>query len=305
MKINRLLQITILLLNKGTVTAKELSARFEVSTRTIYRDIDVLSAAGVPVYANRGAGGGIALLENYTLNKTLLTSRESESILFALKTLRATQYPEIDDILDKLGALFHNADDDWIQIDFTPWDSNPNEYDKLNTIKKAILGRCCLEFDYINTRTERAVRRIEPLKLIFRGRSWYLRGWDLTRCDYRMFRISRIKRVHLTGILFDRDKSREPRQQEQSEADRTAPMIRMELKFATEVLHRLYDDYDDDTIMTNPNGDGTYIVHVEYPENEWLYGHILSFGPYVEVLAPEHIKRIIKDKAEKIAGQYQ
>ena len=88
MKINRLLEISLVLLNKGTVTAKELAERFDVSTRTIYRDVDILSTAGIPVYTNEGNGGGISILDNYSINKTVLTDGERDSLLLALKTLQ-------------------------------------------------------------------------------------------------------------------------------------------------------------------------------------------------------------------------
>ena len=105
LKINRLLGIAILLLNRETITAKELAGRFGVSTRTIYRDIDVLSSAGVPVFTNKGNGGGISLLENYSLNKTLISENEIESILLAFMRLIAANYPEIDAILENIGAV--------------------------------------------------------------------------------------------------------------------------------------------------------------------------------------------------------
>jgi len=108
LKINRLLEIVTILLNRETVTAKELADRFGVSSRTIYRDIDALSSAGVPVYTNKGNSGGISLLEDYTLNKAMLSKSESESLLLALKTMGATSYPEADAIIDKLGAIFKN-----------------------------------------------------------------------------------------------------------------------------------------------------------------------------------------------------
>ena len=103
MKINRLLEITLVLLNKGNTTARELADRFEVSTRTIYRDIDELSAAGVPVFTNKGSGGGISLMENYVLNRSFMTEHERDSLLLALKTLQATRYPQIEAILEKIG----------------------------------------------------------------------------------------------------------------------------------------------------------------------------------------------------------
>ena len=151
MKINRLLEITLILLNKGNTTARELADRFEVSTRTIYRDIDELSAAGVPVYTNKGSGGGISLLENYVLNRSIITEHERDSLLLALKTLQATRYPEIDEILGKIGALFKNAPAaDWVHIDFTPWGSGPNEENKFLNIKQSILQCKVATFDYIN-----------------------------------------------------------------------------------------------------------------------------------------------------------
>lgn len=138
MKINRLLEITIILLNGKNVTAKQLAGRFCVSTRTIYRDIDVLSSAGIPVYTNKGKGGGIALLENYTINKALLSADESHSLIMALKTLEAVRYPEIDVILNKIGSIFKDtkAEADWLEIDFSPWGSRPADAEAFNIIKK-------------------------------------------------------------------------------------------------------------------------------------------------------------------------
>ncbi|MBN1693298.1 MAG: HTH domain-containing protein, partial [Dehalococcoidales bacterium] len=128
MKITRLLEITLILLNKKSVTAGQLAERFGVSTRTIYRDIDELSSAGVPVFTNKGSGGGISLLDNYAINKAMLTEHERDSLLLALKTLQSTRYPEIDAILEKIGAVFRKAAAaDWVQIEFSPWGSGPNE----------------------------------------------------------------------------------------------------------------------------------------------------------------------------------
>ena len=98
-----------MLLNKGTVTAGALAERFRVSPRAICRDIDILSSAGVTVYTNKGRGGGISLLENYTFSKTLVTEHERDGLLLALKTLQATRYPDIERIIDKIGALFKDA----------------------------------------------------------------------------------------------------------------------------------------------------------------------------------------------------
>lgn len=168
MKINRLLEITLILLNKGTTTAKELAERFGVSARTIYRDIDDLSSAGVPVFTNKGGGGGVSLLEDHVLNRSLITEHERDDLLLAPRTLQATQYPEIEAILDRIGALFANTTpSDWVRIEFSPWDSGPNAENKLLDTKRAILRCNVTTFDCMDANGIRSHRNIEPMQLLF------------------------------------------------------------------------------------------------------------------------------------------
>lgn len=302
MKINRLLEIIIILLNKGTATAKELADRFGVSARTIYRDVDVLSSAGVPVFTIKGNGGGISLLENYSLNKTLVSEHECESLMLALKILQATKYPEIDSVLDKIGAVFKNVESaDWVYIDFSPWSSRPDEYNKFIDIKKAILERKTISFNYVNAEGNRSLRRIEPMRLIFKGQAWYLWGYCKTREDFRTFRISRMKNVIVTNEAFER---RKPEDYGKNEVDENPEkLVNLKLKFYPEALHRLYDDFDDEIIIRN--ADGTCNVSVTFPEDEWVYGYIMSFGCYVEVLEPDHIKEIAADRMRKTLEFYE
>jgi len=301
LKINRLLGITIILLNRETVTAKELAERFGVSMRTIYRDIDVLSSAGVPVFTNKGNGGGISLLEHYSLNKTLISENEIESILLALKTLKAVKYPEIDAILEKIGALFKHSEADWVHIDFSPWASTPNENNKFIEIKKAILDRKRITFEYISSAGEKSSRKTEPMKLVFKGQAWYLWGYCCTKNDFRTFRISRIKNVKVTNEVFKHrdyiDKNRG------NETESIRPPVCLKLKFYPQALYRLYDDFDHEMIVRN--SDGTFTVEVQFPEDEWVYGYLLSFGSYVEVLEPQHIRDIIADRAKKLLKFYE
>ncbi|NLG88999.1 MAG: YafY family transcriptional regulator [Clostridiaceae bacterium] len=288
------------MLNRETVTAKELAERFGVSTRTIYRDIDILSSAGVPVFTNKGNGGGISLLDNYSLNRTLISENEIESILLALKTLKAAKYPEIDAVLEKIGAVFKHTEADWVHIDFSPWASTPNENNKFIEIKKAILDRKRITFEYINSAGEKSTRKIEPMRLLFKGQGWYLWGYCVTKNDFRVFRISRIKNVKVTNEVFKR---RDYIEKEQSDEKGNArPPVRLKLKFYPQALYRLYDDFDDEIIIKN--ADGTFSVEVQFPEDEWVYGYIMSFGNYVEVLEPQHIRDIIADRAKKLLQFY-
>jgi predicted DNA-binding transcriptional regulator YafY len=304
MKINRLLEITLILLNKKAVTAEEMAERFGVSTRTIYRDIDELSSAGIPVFANQGKGGGISLLENYAINRTMLTEHERDSLLLALKTLQATRYPEIDAILEKIGAVFKKAAaQDWVQIEFSPWGSGPNDENKFLNIKKAILECKVVTLDYINADGILSHRQIEPMLLLFKGQAWYVWGWCRMKHDFRTFRISRIRNLEVAQESFTRRPPGTAPKDDSTPPPALEKPVTLKLRFKPQDLYRVYDDYDEDRITRNP--DGTYDVTVTFPEDEWVYGYIQSFGPHVEVLEPPHIRQIIRERLEKTIYYYK
>ena len=298
MKINRLLEIVTLLLNRETITAKELADRFEVSSRTIYRDIEVLSSAGVPIYTNKGNSGGISLLEDYTLNKAMLSKSESEGLFLAVKAMSATSYPEADAIINKLGSIFKgNPSHDWIEVNFDGWSSKVNEQDRFSKIRDAIVNNQVISFDYVNANGSKSCRSAEPVKLIFNAYTWYLIAYCLLRDSHRMFRLSRIKNVQITDQHFTKREMREYDNQGTS-----LPLVELKLRCDEKVLNRLYDAFDGECI--SKNDDGSHTVTVTLPEDEWLYGYILSFGGYAEVLEPEYIREIIKARAKEIAKKY-
>jgi predicted DNA-binding transcriptional regulator YafY len=291
MKINRLIEIVVVLLNRRAVTARELAGRFGVSTRTIYRDVDTLSSAGVPVYTDRGRGGGISLLEEYTLEKTLLSKSESEGLVFALQAMGATDYPEASALLEKIGSIFKSSQaHDWIEVDFEGWGSRVNEDSKFGKIRDAILNSLVVNFDYVDGNGAKSNRDAEPVKLIFSAYTWYLIAFCQKRNAARMFRLSRIKNVRVTDRHFERRDKRE------YECEyKHPPLVELKLRCDERVLNRLYDGFDEQFIKGN--SDGSFDLTVRLPEDEWVYGFILSFGDYAEVLAPEHIRETIKERA--------
>jgi predicted DNA-binding transcriptional regulator YafY len=300
-KLNRLLEITLVLLNRGTVTARELADRFGVSTRTIYRDIDVLSASGVPVYSSQGNRGGISILEDYTFSRTLVTDHERDSILLALKTLQAARYPEIDTVLDKLGTIFkHAAAADWVHVEFSPWGTGPDENDRFLDIRRAILESRVVSFDYVNAEGVRSRRDMEPMRLEFKGSAWYVWGYCRMRRAFRVFRVSRMKGLSVTGECFHRRP--EPPVPDDISGEAVKENVTLRLRFQPGVLYRLYDDYDDELIARNP--DGTCDVSVTIPDDEWIYGYIMSFGSAVEVLAPEHVRRGVRARMQAALSYY-
>lgn len=302
MKLNRLFEITTILLNKGTVTAQELANRFGVSTRTIYRDVDVLSSAGVPVYMNKGNGGGIHLLENYAIDRTLISEQESENLLLAIKTLEATHYPELDKVLEKLGATYKNImNHDWVEVDFSPWESSPNEKNKFNDIKRAMLQRNIISFDYVNGEGQKSNRLAEPEKLIFKSNAWYLLAYCRKRQEQRIFRISRLKNLEVMAEKFE--KKSLPKQELKESTDVSQLLIFLKLRFQAKVINRLYDYFDDSFLKQND--DGSMTLEVWLPEGEWLYSYILSFGSFVEVLEPEHVRGTIVKRIRQTLEIYE
>ena len=294
---NRLFEIVYILIQKKKVTAKELANKFEVSTRTIYRDIETLSRANIPIYATKGKEGGIKILDEYVLNKMLLTEEEQNQILFALQGIKKVAGQNEKDILEKLSRLFNKKADDWIRIEFSNWGKDKEKEERFNKIKAAILNKNRIKFEYYNTNEEKSERIVEPLQIWFKDKSWYLIAFCKLKQDYRIFKIARIKEIKILEEHFKREL-----QQENKKEEYKFKTVTLELEISKKMAYRVYDEFEDSEI--NKKDDGSFIINVEYPENEWVYGYILSFGEYVKVLSPERVKRTIKDKIEKILKNY-
>lgn len=302
MKINRLTEIIVTLLNKDTVTAKELADKFSVSTRTIYRDIEELSLSGIPVYMTKGKNGGISLLEEYSVNKAILSAKDKQSLIVALKMLEVTNYPEINSVINKIGFMLNKEElSNWIDIDFSRWGSDFNENDKFNQIKMAILNNKAIEFSYINSYGNYSTRIIEPMKLMYKGQTWYLHGFCRLKKEARIFRITRIKNLVIKNENFIRRNIKDINTMPSKQMIEN--MVNLKLKLRKDVLYRIFDDFDQDKVIDNQ--DGTYDVSIKLPENEWLYGYILSFGNSVEVIEPKYIRDIILNKMKETIKLYE
>ena len=301
MQIDRLLKITLTLLNKGRTSAKQLSTQLGVSTRTIYRDIDALSLAGVPVYSTKGNGGGIGLLPEYTIDRSLLSEKEQKDIMFALQSLSAARFPDVDATLGKISRVFNaSSNANWIEVDFSYWGSGDAEKEKFTLLKDAILTKRLIGFEYYDSYGNKTARTAEALKLIFKGQSWYLYGYCRARQDYRLFRVSRIRDLCLCGGHFERQIP------ENTLIDADQPslhMTRITLKFSREVAHRVYDGFASATVIQND--DGTFTAAADYLYDEWVIGYILSFGGFAEVLEPDFVREDIAKRAEEIVKKYR
>lgn len=301
MRVNRLLEMVTLLLNREKVTAREFAERFQISTRTVYRDVDDLSLAGIPIYMNKGKGGGISLLNGYTLDKTMISPEEIDSLLLAVRTLQATQFPDTDRFLEKLEGYFQHPDSGkWIEVDYSPWGSQSNEGEKFNNIRQAILKKKEIHFDYINAEGKRSRRKVDPLQLIFKSQCWYLRGYCIDRQSFRTFRLSRIRSLMVTSQTFDPSKL--PEIVSEGKNNDRNQSVSVKLRFSQEAAFRVYDDFDDRLI--NQDSNGSLIVTIDMVTDEWLYGLVLSYGHYVEVLEPESLRNVIAERLKLSLVQY-
>lgn len=301
MQINRLFEMIYILLSKKNITAKELAERFEVSVRTIYRDIDTLSSAGIPIYASRGKGGGISLLDDYVFDKSVLSEREQNEILYALQSLSVTQAPETDKVLAKLRSLFNKNETNWIEVDFSPWGSDEKRTCQFTLIKDAILSRQIIEFNYFSSSGKKSIRRVEPIKLIFKVNAWYLQAFCLTGNTYRTFKITRMSDVLMTQVAFsEKDLKEVPRS---GQKQKNQNWINVCLNISAEGAYRVYDEFDEKDITKNQ--DGSFTVEASLPETQWLIRYILSFGADVEVLAPRNIRDMILSEITEITIKYQ
>lgn len=305
--INRLLSIIYILMNKGTVTATELAERFEVSVRTIYRDIDTLSMAGIPVYTTKGRNGGISLTEQFVLDKMLVSKKEQQQILAALASLKETGAHEEDEILNKLGEFFKEKPENWVAIDFSDWSGRRKEL--FNQIRDAILDRHVLQFDYYGQYGEMSNRCVEPVQLLFKEYTWYVRAFCRTRQAMRLFKVLRMKRVVVLDETFELRDFQKTEQipedaqltDENTPIDNSPPEI--SLWIDKKEAYRVYDRFDEEEITVLP--DGHFMVHFCCPIDDWTYGLILSFGPSAKVLEPEFVRAEIHRRITEMGCLYE
>ncbi|MCM1542384.1 MAG: YafY family transcriptional regulator [Blautia sp.] len=301
MKIDRLIGILSLLLQKDTVTAPYLAERFEVSRRTINRDIEDLCKAGIPVVTRQGSGGGISIMDNYKISKTLLTNAEMQDILAGLRSLDSVngtnQYRQL---MEKLSAgssdfLVGNQS---VLIDLSSWYKD-SLAPKIQIIRNAIENCRKISFHYYSPGGE-SVRSIEPYYLIFHWSSWYVWGWCDKRQDYRLFKLNRLEQLTITGALFVKRKAILP---ELSDERIFPGGIRVKALFQPECKWRLVEEFG--TGCYEEQADGKLLFHADYTDPENLVSWILTFGDRAELLEPEDIREIICGIAENMVKNYK
>ena len=301
MKIDRLIGILSVLLQKETVTAPELAELFEVSRRTINSDIDTLCYAGIPIRTKQGSGGGIYIARGYRIDRTVLTSKDMQTILAGLRSLDSVSGSSYyGQLMEKLqtGSSDLLSGKDSMLIDLSSW-YKESLAPKIALIQDAIESRHLLRFDYYAPSGE-SIRTIEPYYVVFKWSSWYVWGWCNKRKDFRLFKLNRMDNVILTDKKFE---LREVPVPDLSNEKVFKGGIKVRALFNPDVKWRLIEEFGPNCFEETK--DGRLLFLAEYTDMDNLISWILTFGGKAEVIEPEEARKKMLEIAEAIKKNYK
>lgn len=308
MKIDRLVSIIMILLDKQRIGAQELANMFEVSPRTIYRDIDAINMAGIPIRSTSGVGGGFEIMPEYKVDKRIFSTADLSAILMGLSSFsNMVRGDELVNALAKVKSFIPaekvrdiEVKTNQICIDLSPWMGNQNIQPYLEIIKAALQNCKQLSFEYIAHRGNKTVRTVEPYQLVLKSSHWYFYGYCYNRNDYRLFRLSRMSNLQMRWETFI------PRNYQKPILDFEEILVAMQtevkIRIHKSILDRVleYCTYDHFT----PDGDEHYFVNFPFIENEYYYDILLGFGDKCECIEPLHVRKEMKRRIYDIATIY-
>ena len=308
MKIDRLVSMIMILLDKKRIGAQELADMFEVSPRTIYRDIDAINMAGIPVRGASGVGGGFEIMQEYKMDKKVFSTADLSALLMGLSSLSGMlRGEELVHALAKVRS-FIPADRakaielkaNQICIDPSPWMSSSNMQPYLGMIQSALQQSRLLAFEYIAHHGNKTTRTVEPYQLVLKGSHWYLQGYCHTRNDFRLFRLSRMASLQMQAETFT------PREYQKPILDVAEILETMQTKIKIRIHKSLLDRVMDFCAYEHflPDGEEHYIVLFPFIENAYHYDLLFSFGDQCECLEPPHIRAEIKRRIQALAALY-
>ena len=308
MKVDRLVSIIMILLEKKRVSAQELADMFEVSPRTIYRDIEAISMAGIPVYSASGVGGGFEIMPDYKVDKKVFSVDELSALLMGLSSLfHMIRGDEVIHALAKVKSFIPvdrakeiELKANQICIDLSPWVSNRNTQSYLEIIKAALQENKVISFKYVDHYGNKTTRAVEPYQLVLKSNHWYFQGYCYNRNDYRLFRLSRMADLQMGTDTFV------PRDYQKPVLDIAEIVetlqIEIKIRIHKSIMDRVLDfcGYEHFT----PEDDEYYIVNFPFFDREYYYDMLLSFGDKCECLEPLYVREKMKRKIHNMAAIY-
>jgi predicted DNA-binding transcriptional regulator YafY len=324
MRLDRLLQMVVMLVNRKRVKAQELAEYFGVSVRTVYRDAETISLAGIPVVTYQGLNGGLGIAEGYRLDRTVMSEEELASVMIALKSVSSSiKDAHSEAVQEKIRAVVPESQasrfkerTDSVRIDFGPWGHRPGLMNDVELLKKAIGDKRKVCFIYCNAKGENEARTVEPYTLVLKNSHWYLYAYCLLRGGFRFFKLSRMRETEVLAEAFlkrDINLDELPWEQEWQKPSSTVPLLLrfpkelrplLEDWFGVEQIKDCLSDSGFNSTHPSPGSSGFLLVQATFPEDEWLYGYLLSFGSKLEILEPERVRERVRTMAEQVVALY-
>lgn len=308
MKIDRLISLIMVLLEHDKVSATRLAEMFEVTPRTIYRDVETLSRAGIPIAAYPGIHGGISIMSQYKVDKKLFNPDDIATLLIGLGSLSSTLLPnEIVGTLAKVKGLIPDKQrkdidlkSSQIFIDLTSWAGNKNLSPNLEKIKSALNASHYLCFNYSDSSGKRTVRTIEPYQLVLKEGHWYIQGYCTKRQDFRIFKLYRISGLDVLNHTFT------PRPFNSKLLNDScwiaSRIVTIKLLIDNSLREQIAERCSEENIT--PYDENRLLVELEFIEDEPGYQLLMSFGERCECLEPEHIRQGVIQRIERMMKIY-
>ena len=309
MKTERLVAITMILLDKKQISATRLAEIFEVSVRTIYRDINSLSEAGIPVTTLPGANGGIQIMENYKVDKRFFTTSEIIELLIALENLsKNISTTHSNQTVEKLKTLVPNHLSNEIEFktnqimaDLTPWTNNQTLQPFLEIVKNAMDQQHLLQFHYIDNRGNQTIRTIEPYRLVLKEISWYLQAYCLEKKEFRTFKLSRMSKLNELQTSFElRNYELIPLGEKPFHGSK---FISITLKISHKIKDQLTEKFGSLITLETENSN-EILVEFPFMEDDFGYNLIIGLGNQCECIAPAHVRVELKKRLETLLTKY-
>lgn len=306
MKIDRLIAMIVILLEHEVISARELAERLEVSRRTIYRDIDTLTFAGLPIFTHQGATGGVGLMKSYKVDKMLFTNRDIQTLLTSLKGYRQLfNHKDIVHVLEKLNAISREGGASIPAGNFA-FDLSLNQGNEslralLSFVESAMNETRYLAFDYVDRAGHISSRKVEPYQIVFKESSWYLQSYCADKKDYRVFKLARMSKLQVLRETFaPRDFTPLPMDgADWMSQNRVAVTIRIHRSMMDKVIERFGEGHllkvEEDTCLAS------------YPiiPNSFGYDKLLAFGDKCEIVGPAEVREGFQHYVRSILAKYE
>lgn len=304
MKVDRILEIIIYLINHDNVPASYLAEHFNVSVRTIQRDMVSISSIGIPVYAEGGKYGGYSILPTYKIKNSNIKNDEQQMIIYALESL-ATSYTSdtLKALIEKYNAIIEKKGGQKVFWDFGVTRENNNVQSMNNLLEQAIAERKHITFDYRNASGNKSKQYVEPLAIHYKWYAWYLFTYSPEKKQYRTFKVARIQNLHVNDILSVIEHGNIEKLMKDSEQAYYQTSIHIEVQFDNEETNLMSEYFPD--CLAEKLTETTSRIFIDVPAKERLWkALLLSFGNKVKIVGPEEYKKELIETAKNFLSNY-